>query len=53
MEYKTHWKGYSSKYDTWEPFSNFDSLIVIGNYWNEFNSQTNTKSNSNIQTSGK
>jgi hypothetical protein len=35
IEYKVHWKGYSSEHDTWEPFANFNSMVPIDKYWNQ------------------
>jgi hypothetical protein len=35
LEYKVRWKDYSSGYDSWEPFENFDSITPIDNYWNQ------------------
>ena len=34
IEYKVRWKGYSAAHDTWEPFTNFDSIAPIDAYWN-------------------
>ena len=31
-EYFVRWKGYSQKYDSWEPAANFDSPLVIQQY---------------------
>jgi len=31
--YLVKWKGYTKRYNTWEPESNFDDVAVIRKYW--------------------
>lgn len=32
-QYFVRWKGYGSKWDSWEPFSNFDDIACINDYF--------------------